>query len=125
LPGTEESAEDRALSSALEIGVLTDDHRPIAARFDQRALETRGPDDLLRGRVRTDEADAIDAGMRHEPLADVTAAVDDVDDSLGKPRVRHDLHEVGHRNRRPLGRLHDDRVADRDARSDQLDWDQR
>src|SRR4029077_12762974 len=88
LPGTEESAEDRALSSALEIGVLTDDHRPVAARFDQRALETRGPDDLLRGRVRTDEADAIDAAMRHEPLADVTAAVDDVDDSLGKPRVR-------------------------------------
>ena len=75
--------------------------------------------------MRTDEADAVDARMGDEALAHVTAAVDDVDDSVGKAGVRHDLHEVRHRDRRPLGRLHHDRVADGDAGSDQLDRDQR
>src|SRR5262245_38341328 len=63
--------------------------------------------------------------MRHQPLTDVARAVDDVDNAVGQPGIRHDLHEVGHRDRRPLGWLDHDRVADGDTRRDELDRDER
>ena len=73
-----------------------------------------------------------DAGVRvflevgpTQGLADVAAAVDQVDDPVREPRVGHRLHEVGHRDRRPLGRLHDECVAHRDPRRDQLGRDHR
>src|SRR5262245_16818156 len=62
--------------------------------------------------------------MRHQPLTDVARAVDDVDNAVGQPGIRHDLHEVGHRDRRPLGWLDHDRVADGDTRRDELDRDE-
>ena len=125
LAGAEEAAEDGALRCGLEVGVDADDHGPVPARLDQRALEPGRADDLLRGRVRADEADAVDVLVLDQPLADLAVAVDDVDDALGQPGVGHDLHEVGHRDRRPLGRLHHDRVPGGDPGRDQLDRDQR
>src|SRR4029078_6356034 len=94
LPRTEEAAEDGALCSPLEGGVLADGARPFAARIDQGSLETGGADDLLRGRMRPDETDAVDAGMRDEAFAHVAAAVDDVHYAVRQAGVRHDLHEV-------------------------------
>ena len=125
LARAEEAAEDRALRGARQVGVLADDDGAVPARLDERALEPCGADDLLRGRMRADEADPVDSRMRDQPLADLAAAVDDVDDAVGQPGVGHDLHEVRHRERRPLRRLDHDRVAGRDARRDQLDRDQR
>jgi hypothetical protein len=125
LTGAVEAAEDGALRGAREIRVLADDDGTVAARLDQRALEAGRAHDLLCRAVRTDEPDSVDVRMRDEPFADVAAAVDDVDDTVGKSRVGHDLHEVRHRDRRPLRRLDHDRVADRDPGSDQLHRDQR
>ena len=121
----EEAAEDGALRRPPEIGVLTDDDGTVARCLDQAALEPGGADDLRRRPVRADESDAVDVRARHEPLTDLSSAVDDVDDAVGQPRVGHDLHEIRHRHGRPLGRLHDDRVARRDAWRDQLHGDQR
>ena len=113
LAGAEEAAEDGTLGGSLEVGVGADDDGPVAARLDQRALEPGRAHDLLGRGVRADEADAVDVLVGDQALADRPVAVDDVDDALGRPGVGHDLHEVRHRDRRPLGRLHDDRVARR------------
>ena len=125
LTRAEEAAEHGALRRTREVGVLADDDRAVPARLDERALEPCGADDLLRGRVRADETDPVDSRMRDQALADLAAAVDDVDDAVGQPGLGHDLHEVRHRERRPLRRLDHDRVAGCDARRDQLDRDQR
>src|SRR6476646_6045216 len=47
LSRAEEAAEDGALGGAFEVGVLADDNRAVAARLDQRALQTCCADDLL------------------------------------------------------------------------------
>ena len=60
LAGAEEAAEDGALRGGLEVGVGADDDRPVAARLDEGSLEAGRADDLLGGRVRADEADAVD-----------------------------------------------------------------
>ena len=125
LPGAEEASEDSALGGELQVGVGADDDRPVAARLDQAALEADGPHDLLRRPVRADEADAVDVLVRDQALAHRAVAVDDVHDTFGKPGLRHDLHEVRHRDRGPLGRLHHDRVPGGDPGRDQLDRNQR
>jgi hypothetical protein len=90
LPGAEEPAEDCALRRLLEVRVGADDHRAVAARLDQRALQPGGADDLLRRRVRADEADAVDVLVRDKSLADLAAAVDD---AVRQARIRHHLHD--------------------------------
>jgi hypothetical protein len=125
LPRAEEAAEDSTFGSACQIGVLAHDHRPVATRLDQGTLEPCRTHDLLRCAVRAHETDAVDSGMGDERLPHVPSAVDDVHDPVRQPGVRHDLHEVRHRQRRPLRRLHHDRVPHRNTRRDQLDRNQR
>ena len=69
LAGAEEAAEDGALRGGLEIGVRTDDDGPVPARLDERPLQSGGPHDLG-GRVRADEAHAVDVLVLDEALAD-------------------------------------------------------
>ena len=48
LARAEEAAEHGALCGARQVGIVTDDHGAVSARFDQGALEAGGTHDLLR-----------------------------------------------------------------------------
>ena len=68
-----------------QVGVGQHDLRPVARRLDQGALHPSGANDGLAGTVRPDEADRVDAGMRHERLARLSGAVHDADRAGGQP----------------------------------------
>src|SRR3954462_13199931 len=101
LTGAEEAAEYRTQRGAREVGVLANDDGSVSARFDERALEPGGADDLLRRAGRADETEPVDARVGDQAFAGLAAAIDHVDHAVGQPRLGHDLHEVRHRDWRP------------------------
>ena len=54
----------------LEVGVVEHDHRPVAAELEQLRLAGRRARHLLPHRGAAGEADAVDAGMAGERVAD-------------------------------------------------------
>ena len=111
--GAERGPED-ALDGEVEVGVVEDDHRVLAAELEMDVLERVGGHlrDADAGLAGAGEGDDAHVGMRHERLAGVLAeAVDRVDDAVGESRVGEQLDEALRQQRRVLRRLEDDGVA--------------
>ena len=114
LSGRREDARDRALHRVVDLGIVEDDVRRLAAELHRDVLQPArgGFVDPLTGRVGAGERDLRHERMLDERRTDVGAeAGDDVDDAGREAGVLDQLHELEHRRRRELGRLDDDRVA--------------
>src|SRR4051795_1256920 len=111
-------AGDR-LEDRVEVDVVEDDDRRLAAELEVDALEGLGGvlGDPLARLDRAGERDDVDAGVLDDRRAGVVAAGDDVQHAL-----RQDLgRELGQLQRRHRGRrrrLEDDRAAGRERRAD-------
>ena len=107
-------------ATAVQVGVVEDDDRRLAAELEVDALQRRRGrlGDLLAGR---DVARQRDHGARRvldEARADrLAVARDDVEDAR-REDVGGELGQAQRRQRRLLGRLQDDRVAGRERRAD-------
>ena len=106
-----------AVEGEIEVGVLPDHDRVLAAELEAHALQPfrGGLVDFLARRVRAGERDFRYQRMLDQRCAGIGAeSGDDIDDAFGKPRFFDELHELEHRSGRELGRLDDDRVACRE-----------
>ncbi len=114
--------DHRALDRGIEVGVVEDDERGVAAELHHRL------DDVLRGGGdqlppdlgRAGEGDDADAQVL-EHLADHRARAargDDVDDARRHARLLEDRHQGQRGQRRLRGRLEDDGAAGGERRAD-------
>ena len=102
LPGVEERGDQGGLDRLVEVAVLADHQRAVAAHLEQELLP-RGPlGDRVTGRDRTDEADGLGSGVRGDLVAD---------DGAGSGHQVHDprrqvggLDALGEPNRADRGR---------------------
>ena len=104
----------------LEVGVVEDHHRRLAAELEVDALQALGggPGDDLAGADVAGDRDHADLRMAHEAGADRFAvAGDDVEDAGGED-VGGELGEAQRGERRLLRRLEDHRVAGGQRRAD-------
>ncbi len=109
------------VDGSVEVRVREHDDRRLAAELEREPLERRSGvrHDGRAGRRLAGERDQVDAGMGDERRAGRLAeAVHDVEDALGQTDLVHQLGEPSGGQRRPLGRLEDDRVPGREARRD-------
>ena len=113
--------EHDGIERAVEVGIVEDDDRVLAAELEMHALQ-RGralAHDRRAGRAFADEADRLDVGMLGQRLAGVLAeAVHGVDDALRQTGLRHQLDQQVGGDRRPFRRLVHDRAARRQRRRD-------
>ena len=96
LAAVAEGAVERVEGGAVEIGVLEDDHRVLAAELEHDRLQParRVGVDLAAGLDRAGEGDAAHQRMRDQRRAGILAvAGDDVDHACGKPTPRAELGE--------------------------------
>jgi hypothetical protein len=114
-----ERRPDDPLDGEVEIGVLHDEDRVLAAELEVDVLEP------VRGRLRhgdaglagAGEGDDRDVGVAHEPLARLLAeAVHEVDDAVRQAGLAEQRHEPLGQERRVLGRLQHDRVPGHEGR---------
>ena len=109
-----EGSPERAVEGELEVGVVEDDLRVLAAHFEGDGLEGGGG---TLGNVRAHfagagEADGADVGVLDEGVAGgAAAAADDVDDARRQAGIDERLHQVVDRERRVGGGLDDAGVA--------------
>ncbi len=103
----EEDAVDDALDGLVERRVVEDDVRGLATELEGQPFPSacNGFSDLLADRRRSGERDLVDVGMRHECLADLRAAVDDVHHARRQVGLGDDVGERQRRQRCGLGRL--------------------
>ena len=107
LAGAEEARGDGRLGGEVEIGVLEDDHRAVAAELEHRGLAGGRLGDPAAGLGRADEADAVRARVARDLVADDGAgAGDEVEDAgrqvgLGDALGEGDAGDRGRRGRRP------------------------
>ena len=97
----------------VEVGVVHDDDRVLAAELEVDVLQPLGGglEHLDAGLARAGERDDGDVGMPHEPLADrAPAAVDDVDDAVRDAGLGEELDEALPERGRVRRRLEDDGV---------------
>ena len=120
-PGGAERRPDDAVDREVEVGVVHDDDRVLAAELEVDVLEALGRslEHLHAGLARARERDHADVGMPDEPLADRSAAaVDDVDDAGGHAGLVEELDEaLAERGRVGRG-LEDDGVPGDERRGD-------
>ena len=111
-------AGDR-LEHGVEVDVVEDDDRRLAAELEVDPLERLGRvlGDPLAGLDRAGERDHVDVLVLDQRRAGVVAAGDDVEHALGQ-ELRGDLGEPERAQRRRRGRLEDDRVAGRQRGAD-------
>ncbi len=114
LPGGAERRPEDAVDGEVEVGVVEDDDRVLAAELEVDVLEVVGGG--LRhqdaGLARAGEGDHGHVGVAHEPVAGLLAvAVDEVDDAVGQPGLGEQLDEALGQERRVLGGLEHDGVA--------------
>ena len=114
--------DHRALDGGVEVGVLEDEERRVAAELHRHAQDLLGallderPADLGRARERELARPRVaDQGL-HRPAR--ARRRDDVEHAAGQPGLLEDLGEHEHRERRLLGRLDDHRAAGGDGRPD-------
>ena len=89
LAGGAERRPDDAVDGEVEVGVVHDDDRVLAAELEVDVLQTLGGrlEHLHAGLPRTRERDHADVRVPDEPLADGSpTAVDDVDDARRNAR---------------------------------------
>ncbi len=104
---------DDALDRAVEIGILEDDERRLAAELERQLLAraggrlTDGAADL----GRAGEGDLVDVVVFDQRRAGRAVAGDDVDDAGRQPDLDADLGEGERGQRRELGRLQHDGVS--------------
>ena len=107
----------QAVDHRVDIGVVEDDDRRLAAELQMRALDRLGGrlQHLLAGGDVAGDRDHVDLGMVDQRVADALAAPEhDIDDALGQDLGEH-LGELQRGQRRLLGRLEHHRVAAGDA----------
>ena len=113
LAGRREDARERADDRLVQVGVLEDDVRRLAAQFhrhrDQQLAGVGG--DLSSHAGAAGEAETIDATAGQQCLPRAVVAGDDVDDAWRKARFLDELRELESRHGRMLRRLDDDAVA--------------
>ena len=116
-------AMHRALDGGVEVGVVEDQERGVAAQLH------RHPQDLLGGLLDQLAADLGRAGERQlaqRAGRSISGSIDapddevviDVEHAVGQARLVEDLGQRQHRQRGLLGRLHDHRAAGGDGRAD-------
>ncbi len=118
-PGVVEGREQRTGDRLVEVGVAEDDARRLAAELEMDALDVVGgrAEDRLAGDGRAGERQ-----LRHVRMGDErgagrrTVAVDDVEDAGRHAGFERQAAQLGGGERRLLGHLEDDRVADRERR---------
>ncbi len=118
LAGVGESSVRRGLRRAIEIGVLENQHRTIAAELEKHRLARAALGDAFARRGAAGKADAVGVGVRDDLVADGrTLADDEIDHALWQAGAFDRPHQRnrGHGCRR--GRRPDDGVAGRNARS--------
>ena len=119
LPGSPNGGENNGANRHAEIGGRSDDHRVIAAEFEDWAAPTRrhlrADDGAHAGRAgRRQDRDALG---RHQRFACLSASYDQLREPIRRlfaetpKRARHDLHCRQRGERRLLGRFPDHRVA--------------
>ena len=113
--------EDGGVESAVEIGVGENNGGRFAAQLERQALQLigRGFHDDGAGGGFASQRDERDQRMSHQRRARFFAeALDNVEDAGRQVGLFEDLRELPRRERRPLGRFQDDRVAGGERRSD-------
>ncbi len=121
LAGGEEGAVGGAFHRRLQIGVVEDDQRVLAAHLQLEAAEVLGGGfrHALAGRHRAGEGDGVDVRAVEDRLADHRAgAHDEVEDALGQAGAVEDVGERPAAARHQVGRLEHYRVAVDDCRRD-------
>ena len=113
-----ERGEGAGRGRGLEVGVVEDDERVVAAELERDALEPLPGEraDPPAGRGRAGERDRVDVGVGDDRLADLGVAEDDVEQALGQAGLAE--HRLEHRpaaDRRLRVGLEDHRVAERRA----------
>ena len=106
--------EDRGIERAVEIGIVKDHHRVLAAEFEMHPFERVGPlfHDHRAGFGFADKGDGLDFRMLGKGAARVFAkAVDEVPDTRRQARLFRDLDEDAGGDRRKLGRFVDHGAA--------------
>ena len=119
LAGVVERREQRAGDRLVEVRVAEHDVRRLAAELEMDALDVvrRRAEDRLAGDGRAGERElghvrvGDQRGARRRPVA-----VDDVEDAGRHPGLERQAAQLGGGERRLLGHLEDDRVADREGR---------
>ena len=109
-----ERRPDDPLDGEVEIRVVEDDDRVLAAELEMDVLQALGGrlEDGDAGLARAGERDHAHIRVAHERLADLTSsAVDDVQDARGEPRLDEQLDVALAERRRVRRGLEDDRVA--------------
>ena len=81
LPGEVEAAEHRAVDRRVHVGIGEDDRRAVSAELEQLLLQARLAGDLLAGRGRAGEEDAVDIVVGDQGRAGVAVALDQVHDA--------------------------------------------
>ena len=121
----EERPEGRCVDRVVEIGVGQDEHRVVATELEDDSLEMTAArlGEPASGRGRAREVQAADRGVLDELVTDrgrlARRMRDDVEDTGREPRLAEDLApEQAADDRRKLGRLQHDRVAERNRRGE-------
>ena len=70
LPGVRERRRGDRGGRALQVGVVEDDHRAVAAELEQQVLVPRRAGDRLAGARPAGQADRVDPAMGDQPLRD-------------------------------------------------------
>ena len=103
--------EHSGLGGRGQVGVVKDNLRAIAGRFDDRALHSCRGHDRLGGRLRAHESDAVYAGMRNQRLSNFAAAHHHRHSPRRKARLNDCLSQGEGRQRCLLRWLDDRRIA--------------
>ena len=121
LPGGAVAALQGDLDGQVEVGVVGDDQRVLAAHFQLHARPSSGrrSEHALTGGYRTGEGDGGDLRGAGEDIADVSAAShDEVEHTGGKSGPVQRVHQRPRAGRYRIGRLEHDRVAVGQRRGD-------
>ena len=111
---------DHAFDHAVQVGVVVDDERALAAQLEGKLLARArgGLADDAADLGRAGESDLVDAGMIDDGRARLAVAVHEVHDARRQADLVHDLGERHRGERRELGGLEHQRVAARERRRD-------
>ena len=114
LAGVHEDAHRRHEDGLVQVGVVVDQHRRLAAEFQHDLLEVarRRPHDLLADLGRPGEGDLLDVGMRGDGRTrGVAVAGQQVDDAVGDAGLGDEPVQQQRRERRLLSGLDDAAAA--------------
>ncbi len=108
LAGVEEGAAEQVGRDLVEIGVVQNNRRVVAAELQRHALERSAGarHHPLAGRDRAGERDAVDAGMLGHPAAQRIAAGHGVEHARRQGGARHLAHQKGRQRRIGRGLQH-------------------